>query len=69
MPGSFLPELCRYRVDEKNCASEVVFPSLNIRKTLPVGQTTIVEVTMKDSAELNFGCGMGMLKGTLVATN
>ena len=62
-------QLAFYRADEKNCASEVVFPSLGIKKALPVGKTTLVEVTMKDSGEINFGCGMGMFKGALVATN
>ncbi len=62
-------KLAFYRADEKNCASEVVFPSLGIKKQLTVGKTTIVEVTMKDSDEINFGCGMGMYKGSLVATN
>lgn len=62
-------KLAFYRADEKNCASEVVFPSLGIKKALPVGQTTIVEVMMKDKGEINFGCGMGMFKGALVATN
>jgi len=62
-------KLAFYRADEKNCASEVVFPSLGIKKQLAVGKTTIVEVTMKDSGEINFGCGMGMYKGALVATN
>ena len=55
-----------YRKDAKNCAGEVVFPSLNVRKKLPVGKTTIVEITPKDSGELAFACGMGMLRGTLV---
>ncbi|HJU47964.1 MAG TPA: cupredoxin domain-containing protein [Gaiellaceae bacterium] len=67
-PGESV-KLAFYRADEKNCASEVVFPSLGIKKQLPVGKTTVVEVVAKDSGELDFGCGMGMLKGALVVTN
>ena len=59
-------KLAFYRKDAQNCAGEVVFPSLNVRKKLPAGKTTIVEVTPKDSGELAFACGMGMLKGALV---
>lgn len=58
-----------YRVDALNCAGEVVFPALNIRKGLPVGQTTVVELTPKKSGDLAFGCGMGMMNGKLVVTN
>ena len=62
-------KLAFYRVDAKNCAGEVVFPDLNIRKGLPAGETTIVEVTPRKSGELAFTCGMGMYEGALVATN
>jgi hypothetical protein len=55
-----------YRKDAQNCGGEVVFPSLNLRKKLPVGKTTVVEVTPKESGELAFACGMGMLKGAVV---
>ncbi len=59
-----------YRADAQNCAGEVVFPSLNIRKALPVGQTTIVELRPKKSGDLAFGCGMGlMMKGKLVVSD
>lgn len=62
-------KLAFYRTDAQNCAGEVVFPDLKIRKGLPVGQTTIVEVTPKKSGELAFTCGMGMYEGSLVATD
>ena len=58
-----------YRADAENCAGEVVFPSLNIRKGLKVGETTVVEFTPKEKGELTFSCGMGMLNGKLVVTN
>lgn len=64
-----LVKLAFYRVDAKNCAGEVVFPDLKITKSLPAGETTIVEVTPKKSGELAFTCGMGMYEGALVATN
>jgi hypothetical protein len=59
-------KLAFYRKDAQNCGGEVVFPSLNLRKKLPVGKTTVVEVTPKDTGELAFTCGMGMLKGAVV---
>ncbi len=59
-------KLAFYRADAENCGGEVVFPSQGIRRKLPVRQTTIVEVTPKESGELAFTCGMGMLRGALV---
>jgi plastocyanin len=58
-----------YRSDAQNCAGEVVFPALNIRKGLKVGETTVVEFTPKESGDLAFACGMGMMSGKLVVTN
>lgn len=58
--------LAFYRVDAKNCGGEVVFPALGIRKPLPVGKITLVEVTPKASGDLAFTCGAGMLRGTIV---
>jgi len=61
-------KLAFYRADAQNCANEIAFPSLGIRKPLPAGKTTGVEVTPKASGDLNFTCGMGMLRGTLVVS-
>ncbi|MBA3440694.1 MAG: cupredoxin domain-containing protein, partial [Pyrinomonadaceae bacterium] len=59
-------KLAFYRSDGENCGDEVVFPALNLRKKLPVGETTVVEVTPAESGELAFTCGMKMFRGTLV---
>ena len=59
-------KLAFYRKDADNCGGEVVFPKLNVRKKLPVGQTVVVEVTPKEAGELAFTCGMNMYKGALV---
>ncbi|MEO8647733.1 MAG: cupredoxin domain-containing protein [Acidobacteriota bacterium] len=55
-----------YRKDANNCAGEVVFPKLNIKKALPVGKTTVVEINPIDSGEIAFACGMDMLKGKVI---
>jgi hypothetical protein len=54
------------RLDAQNCASEVVFPDLNIRKSLPPGQTVTIDLPAQPAGELRFGCGMGMFRGALV---
>lgn len=55
------------RADNKNCGSKVVFPSLKITKALPVGKEVTVKITPDKEGEIAFTCGMGMMKGAIVA--
>jgi hypothetical protein len=59
-------KLAFFRVDEENCAGEVVFKSLNIKKTLPVGELVLIDIPTDKSGEINFACGMNMYKGKIV---
>ena len=59
-------KLAFYRANAENCAREVVFPSLGIRKELPAGQTVVVDITPTKTGPLEFACGMDMLKGKLI---
>ncbi len=59
-------KLMFFRPNAANCADEVVFPDLGIRKELPPGQTTVVEITPPKSGPIAFACGMNMLKGKLI---
>jgi membrane fusion protein, heavy metal efflux system len=54
------------RTTDKTCGTEVVFPSLNIRRALPLNEAVVVEFTPKTSGEIGFICGMDMLRGTVV---
>jgi plastocyanin domain-containing protein len=51
-----------------NCGSEVVFRSLGIRKALPPGATTLVQLPAQPAGEISFSCGMGMFRGMAVIT-
>ncbi len=53
------------RTTDKTCATEVIFPSLTIRRALPLNQPVVIELT-PSSGELAFTCGMNMLRGTIV---
>lgn len=55
------------RADNKGCGKEVVFSSLNIRKKLPLKKDVTVVITPDQAGEIAFACGMGMMKGTIVA--
>jgi hypothetical protein len=54
------------RTDAQNCAREVVFPELGIRKELPTGKTVQIDLPAIPAGELHFACGMGMYRGALV---
>ena len=54
------------RTTDKTCGTEVVFPSLDIRRSLPLNQPVMIEFTPRAARELTFVCGMNMLRGTVV---
>ena len=55
------------RRDSGSCSDEVVFPDFGIRRFLPTGKQTAIEVTPPKPGRYEFACGMGMLHGALVA--
>jgi RND family efflux transporter MFP subunit len=54
------------RTSDKTCGTEVVFPSLNITRPLPLNQPVDIEFTPQKSGEVSFVCGMNMLHGAVV---
>jgi cobalt-zinc-cadmium efflux system membrane fusion protein len=54
------------RVTDNTCGTEVVFPSLNIERVLPLNEPVVIEFTPAKSGDIAFACGMGMLHGTVV---
>jgi plastocyanin domain-containing protein len=54
------------RTTDQTCATEVVFPDLNIKKALPLNQAVAVNVPSDSARTLAFQCGMGMYKGALL---
>ncbi|HEY0429241.1 MAG TPA: cupredoxin domain-containing protein [Pyrinomonadaceae bacterium] len=59
-------KLAFYRIDEENCANEIVFKSLNIKKSLPLGEVVLIDIPTNKTGEINFACGMNMYKGKVV---
>jgi plastocyanin domain-containing protein len=57
------------RTTDKTCATEVVFPDLNIERKLPLNQVVSVDVPTDTARSLTFQCGMAMYKGALVVTS
>ena len=55
------------RRDTSSCSEEVVFPDFNIRRYLPTGERTVIELTAPRAGKYEFMCGMSMLRGKLIA--
>lgn len=55
------------RRDTSGCSEEVVFPGFGIKRYLPTGERTTIEVTPPAPGKYEFMCGMSMLRGTLIA--
>lgn len=54
------------RTSDETCATEIAFPSLGIRKALPLNKPIEVQIT-PGKGSLTFVCGMNMLRGTVIA--
>jgi membrane fusion protein, heavy metal efflux system len=61
-----LARLTFVRTTDKTCGTEVVFPSLNIKRALPLKEAVVIEFTPSKTGEVAFACGMNMLKGVVV---
>lgn len=57
------------RTSEVGCGQEIVFPDHNIRRSLPLNQKVAVTVTPRSGESIAFTCGMGMYRGSIVATH
>lgn len=57
------------RAADNNCGDVVVFPSLKIRKNLPIKKDVAVSFTPSKTGEVSFTCGMGMYKGAIVVSD
>ena len=55
------------RRDTSSCSEEVVLPDFGVRRFLPTGQRTTIEVTPPKPGKYEFMCGMSMLRGSLIA--
>ncbi len=54
------------RTTDNTCATEVVFPELDVKKDLPLDTPVSIDVPTDTARTLSFQCGMAMYKGALV---
>jgi len=55
------------RRDDSSCSEEIVIPDFGVRRFLPTGEKTVVEITPSAAGTYSFTCGMSMLRGTIIA--
>ena len=55
------------RTSDYGCGQQLVFPDLDIRRDLPLGEAVAVDITMPASGSVRFTCGMDMYQGSVVA--
>ena len=55
------------RQETSGCSEELVFGDFGIRRFLPAHQQTAVDLTPPAPGSYEFTCGMGMLRGRLIA--
>ncbi len=54
------------RISDEGCGQQILFPSLNLRRDLPLNQAVRMDFTMPASGSVGFTCGMNMLRGSVV---
>jgi hypothetical protein len=64
-PGS-LAAVTFVRVSDQTCATEVVFPELDLKKPLPLNTPVHIDVPSDVARTLTFQCGMAMYKGAVL---
>lgn len=54
------------RDDQPGCGDVLSIPSQNISRPIPVNQVTTIEFTPQHAGDLEFTCGMNMMRGKIV---
>ncbi|NND00659.1 MAG: cupredoxin domain-containing protein [Gammaproteobacteria bacterium] len=56
------------RKDASGCAEEVIFPDLDVSKSLALNEATSVELPSLENGTYPFHCQMNMYRGELIVT-
>jgi RND family efflux transporter MFP subunit len=54
------------RTTDNTCGTEVVFPTLNVKRALPLNTPVDIEFTPTSAGDVSFACGMNMFRGVVI---
>jgi len=54
------------RVDSNSCLEDLIMSDFKIKKTLPMNEKVVIEITPDKKGEFDFSCAMGMFHGKLL---
>ncbi len=54
------------RITDATCATEVVIPSIGLRRQLPLNKPVDIDLPAQPAGEIAFECGMKMFKGAII---
>lgn len=54
------------RTSEEGCGDQLVIPSLQLERDLPLNETVEIGITPTESGNIRFTCGMDMYEGKIV---
>lgn len=67
IPAGHKVEITFLRTTNQTCAKSIVFPSLGIKKDLPLNVPVRIPINPSLPGTISFQCGMNMLHGSIVA--
>jgi plastocyanin domain-containing protein len=53
------------RNTDETCGQQLVFPTINVRRDLPLNQPVEVSLTVPATGSIGFTCGMNMYQGSV----
>lgn len=59
-------EISFLRKDKNTCLEDVVLADFKIKKSLPINERVVIEITPYKKGVFDFSCGMGMFHGKLI---
>ena len=65
-PANSTITLAFKRTTDAGCGQELVIKALDIKKDLPLNEVVEIPVSVPESGELGFACGMDMYKGKVI---
>lgn len=57
------------RITDQTCSTEILVPSKNIKKSLPLNQKIAVDLGIVEKGTIKFGCAMNLMDSGMIFVN